>query len=240
MADNEIKAFLDKAHATPPSPDDIRARAEEVRERAMAARARRDAEHATPPSPDDVRARAENERERAMAFARARRDFERTEAEADFREPKYSFGDVLRAAGGEASFVRNWIDRGTFTLDANAKRVGRKHRRFSYRDAIIIALAVELSRQGIAPSNAERASEMVSEIIEEDVRRVGSGFRSTARFDFSVEPPAIARPDGPCVGIVIDIRRLQDRVSRAFGGRFMAGTADDMPRLAADRERSVA
>jgi hypothetical protein len=239
MADDEIKAFLDKAHATTPSPDDIRARAVEVRERAMAARAHRDAEHATPPSPDDIRARAEEVRKRVMA-ARARRDLEKAEAEADFREPKYSFGDVLRAAGGETTFVRNWIDRGTFTLDANAKRVERKHRRFSYRDAIIIALAVELSRQGIAPSNAERASEMVSKIIEEDVCRVGSDFRSTVRFDFSVEPPAIARPDGPCVGIVIDIRRLQDGVSKAFGGQFMAGTIKDMHRLAAEKERSVA
>jgi len=155
---------------------------------------------------------------------------------AKFREPKYSFGEVLRAAGGKSSFVRNWIDRGTFTLDANQKRVGNKHRRFSYRDAVIIALAVELSRQGIGPSKAERASALVSEVIEEDVGNFGSGFRSTARLDFSVEPPAIARPDGPCVGIVIDIHRLLDRVSRAFGERFMVGTAEDMRRLAAEME----
>ena len=177
----------------------------------------------------------ENDRLRLEKFLENARKWA-LERLTDFREPKYSFGDVLRAAGGDASFVRNWINRGTFTLDADDKRVEGKHRRFSYRDAIIVALAVELSRQGIAPSHAERASEVVSKIVEEDVRRV----RSTVRLDFSLESPAIARADGPCVGIVIDIHRLQDRVARAFGMQFIVGTAKEIRRLAAEMERGDA
>ena len=178
---------------------------------------------------------ADNEIEDLEKFVR---EYE-AEARANFREPKFSFGDVLRAAGGEASFVRNWIDRGTFTLDANEKRVGRKHRRFSFRDAIVISLAVELSRQGIVPSNAERASEMVSKIIEEGVGKISSDLvsRSTVRLDFSVDPPVLADPDGPRVGIAIDVHRLQDRVARAFGMRFTAGTEEDMRRVAAEMKR---
>ncbi len=164
----------------------------------------------------------------------------RAEARADFREPQYSFGQMLKATGGEISFVRNWLARGTITLDANANRAGNKHRRFSYRDTIIIALAVELSRQGIAPSNAERASELVSDMIEERVGSIlnASTSRSTVRLDFSTSPPIIASPDGPSVGVVIDINRLQDRVARALSLRFVAGTAEDLLRVAAEMEAS--
>lgn len=181
---------------------------------------------------------ADNEIEDFEDLEKSMREYEAA-ARANFREPKYSFGDVLRAAGGKASFVRNWIDRGTFTLDANEKRIGRKHRRFSYRDAIIISLAVELSRQGIVPSNAERASEMVSEIIEEGVGKISAdlGSRSTVRLDFSVDPPVLANPDGPRVGIIIDVHRLQDRVARAFGMRITAGTEEDHRRVAAEMKR---
>ena len=162
------------------------------------------------------------------------------EARADFREPQYAFAQMLHATGGEISFVRNWLARGTITLDANANRAGHKHRRFSYRDTIIIALAVELSRQGIAPSNAERASEIVSVLIEERVGSIlnASTSRSTVRLDFSTSPPIIASPDGPSVGVVIDINRLQDRVARALSLRFVAGTAEDLLRVAAEMEAS--
>ncbi len=44
----EVERDVEARAATTPSPDDIRARAEEVRQRAMAARARRDAEHNRP------------------------------------------------------------------------------------------------------------------------------------------------------------------------------------------------
>jgi hypothetical protein len=44
----ETARTVEARAATTPSPDDIRARAEEVRQRAMAARARRDAEHNRP------------------------------------------------------------------------------------------------------------------------------------------------------------------------------------------------
>ena len=44
----EVERNVEARAATTPSPDDIRARAEEVRQRAMAARARRDAEHNRP------------------------------------------------------------------------------------------------------------------------------------------------------------------------------------------------
>jgi hypothetical protein len=44
-AASEAECAVETRAATTPSPDDIRARAEEVRQRAMAARARRDAEH---------------------------------------------------------------------------------------------------------------------------------------------------------------------------------------------------
>jgi len=160
------------------------------------------------------------------------------EARADFREPQYLFGQMLKATGGKISFVRNWLARGTITLDANTDRAGHKHRLFSYRDIIIIALAVELSRQGIAPSNAERASELVSDLIEERVGSIlnAATTRSTVRLDFSTSPPIIASPEGPSVGVVIDIARLQDRVARALGLRFVAGTAEDLRRIADEME----
>ncbi|MCH8168473.1 MAG: hypothetical protein IIC03_11175, partial [Proteobacteria bacterium] len=47
-AEAEAAKAVETRAATTPSPDDIRARAEEVRQRAMAARARRDAEHNRP------------------------------------------------------------------------------------------------------------------------------------------------------------------------------------------------
>ncbi len=164
------------------------------------------------------------------------------EAQADFREPQYSFGHMLRAVGGDASFVRNWIDRGTLTLDADLKRVEGKHRRFSYRDAVLIALAIELSRQGIAPSNAERAAELMSDFIEEDLGVLTS--HATVRLDFSVNPPAIVRHNGPgvgigpCVGIVIDIFRLQGKVATGLAGRIIPKTVKYIRRRAAKMERA--
>ncbi|MFQ5567481.1 MAG: hypothetical protein ACE5EU_14095, partial [Paracoccaceae bacterium] len=54
QATPEAEPAVETRAATTPSPDDIRARAEEVRQRAMAARARRDAEHNRPVAVGDA------------------------------------------------------------------------------------------------------------------------------------------------------------------------------------------
>lgn len=77
-------------------------------------------------------------------------------------EKNMAFAEVIYAANISAKRLRNWLDRGLITLSAEDREAEGKHRRFSFLDAVRIAVVASLTNYGLS---AENASELVEQTI---------------------------------------------------------------------------
>lgn len=106
--------------------------------------------------------------------------------------PRLSLAQLSDASGAPMSTLRNWVDKPLFRFDADQKRSGGKHRRFSDLDAVKVCLAHALVEQGVAASNAAAASEVISgEVVRFFGPKASAG---SGRFfiDMTASPPAVS------------------------------------------------
>lgn len=83
------------------------------------------------------------------------------------RDGPVPFKLAIFATGLPPYQVRNWILRKLITLDANNKQCSR-HRRFSYRDLVRLAVISRLTRFGFTAKEA-------SDLIERDIEKIETG-----------------------------------------------------------------
>src|SRR5690242_18694232 len=98
-------------------------------------------------------------------------------------------GEVARAAGIEPTVLQNWLNRGVILMsagDREAAGAGRV-RLFSFRRALQVAIAAELTRLGVPVSDAARHA-----LEFTDIGGTAGGFRK----DREDEPDPPSRPPG--------------------------------------------
>ena len=161
------------------------------------------------------------------------------EVERMWREPRRPLRDVLAASGIAEVTLRNWLTRNRLSLDADAARQGTKHRLFSDRDIVMIALGQSFAAVGMPitamRSVIDRMMPMFDTLATNAMGlggepvlylwKVGDDWSIAKTLDTKVGELGV--DDVPLAAIALRPHHIFRRVFSRLGETVTVGTADD-------------